>query len=186
MSETWHSSLDGTWNTVWEVLDQGQRDRAAPARHPVLATVGLDGGGEARIVVLRVADAEMRVLAVHTDLSSNKVSELRRVPDATLLVWDAGRALQIRLRVRVRILSGHDVATEWEQVPQAARGNYGGPSPGMRVDGPVPTDAGGDAARFAVMECAIGEIETLHLGADAHARARFVAEDGFAGAWIAP
>jgi len=186
MSDAWSETLDGTWDMVWTMLEDGVARRDSPARHPVLASVGLSGGGEARVVVLRDADPETRVLTVHTDLASNKVSELRRVPDATLLVWDADRALQIRVRVRVRILSGPDVAVEWDQVPGAARGNYGGPEPGRRVDGPIAKAGPGDGTRFAVMDCAIGEIETLHLGEAAHARARFVAEDGFAGAWIAP
>ena len=55
MSETGHS-LAATLDRAWAMLAAGVADRTAPARHPVLATVGRGGGAEARVVVLRGAD----------------------------------------------------------------------------------------------------------------------------------
>ena len=62
-------TLDDTLNDVWQRLGRGVADRKAPARHPVLATVGKNGG-EARMVVLRGADRATGCLEVHTDRKS--------------------------------------------------------------------------------------------------------------------
>ncbi|MEL7460882.1 MAG: pyridoxamine 5'-phosphate oxidase family protein [Pseudomonadota bacterium] len=173
-------TLEDTLNDVWQRLGRGVADRRAPARHPVLATAGPDGG-EARMVVLRGADRASGCLEIHTDAASAKVAELRANPKATVLIWDPKARLQIRLRVDVTITVGDGPA--WARVPDTARGVYGGsPPPGAPIDTPGDHAANPTPARFAVLTCTIREIETLTLD-DPHRRARF--RDNTAG-WIAP
>ena len=93
---------------AWQKIARGVADRRAPARHPVLATVGREGGGEARIVVLRGADRQAATLVLHTDGASAKVGEVRAEPRATLLVWDPGARLQIRMRATIAARPGGD------------------------------------------------------------------------------
>ena len=159
---------------------RGVADRRAPARHPVLATVG-SNGAEARVVVLRAADREAETLTIHTDSASGKVAELRETPGAALLVWDAEAKLQIRLRATVDILMGD--AETFARLPDAARANYGGtPAPGTPIPDPGAHDPAPDARRFTLLLAHVREIETLHLGTP-HRRARF--RDGEA-TWLAP
>ena len=64
MTEIW-GDLDATLSHVWTLLETG----AAPARTLALATVGLRGGGEARMVVLRAAFRGENLLQIHTELN---------------------------------------------------------------------------------------------------------------------
>jgi pyridoxamine 5'-phosphate oxidase len=184
MNDIWRNPA-ATLDQVWQRLEQGVSDRTAPARHPVLATVG--DGGEARIVVLRAARRDTATVDLHTDLRSAKVAHVRAEPRATLLVWDPASHLQIRLRMRIRILTGDGVAPDWDRVPQGARLVYGAdPAPGRPVSSPDAVILSADPAAFAVLRGTITQIETLHLGPDLHRRCMFSATDGWQGQWLAP
>ncbi|MEM9248488.1 MAG: pyridoxamine 5'-phosphate oxidase [Pseudomonadota bacterium] len=198
MTETDHCArLADLYEDVWQRLGRGVADRRAPARHPVLATVGEarpggtrdpdQGGfaGEARIVVLREADKALGRLTIHTDEASGKVAEIRALPWATLLVWDVRARVQIRLRCRIGIRSG--TQAEWARVPDPSRRAYGGaPPPGTPISAPDEYVPDADPARFTVLEADIAEIELLHLGQEQHLRAVFRRTDGWRGAWLAP
>lgn len=174
------ATLEGTLDQVWQRLGRGVADRRAPARHPVLATAGAEGG-EARVVVLRGLDRAAGTLEIHTDTASGKVADLRANPGATLLVWDEKAKLQIRLRVTIAIAEADPAA--WARVPDTARGVYGGtPPPGTPITAPQDHAPAPDPARFAVLTARLREIETLHLGTP-HRRAMF--RDGGA-TWLAP
>lgn len=183
----WFETLPGTYDEVWRRLQRGVADAKAPARHPVLATVGAaaaEPSGEARIVVLRGADQDGAALEIHTDGASAKVAELRTCPRATLLVWEDRARLQIRLRVRITVRPG--TPDEWVRVPTASRPVYQStPPPGIPIETPdVPRP---DAEhRFTLLIAEIDEIEALHLGRDRHSRAIFRREDDWAGQWLSP
>lgn len=180
------ASIDGTLDVVWDALARGAADRDAPARHPVLATVG-PAGAEARIVVLRAADRAKARVAIHTDLRSGKVAQLRSDPRASLLVWLPDATLQIRLRVRFALLTGRDADRFWGALPEAARALYGGmPPPGRPVARPEDHAPGQDPDAFCVLDGRVSEIETLKLDATRHRRALFRATDNWRGGWRAP
>lgn len=184
--DDWQHDLGATLDQVWARLARGVADRKAPARHPVLASMGLRGFAEARTVVLRAARRGEARLELHTDRRSSKVAELAAAPGASLHVWDAAARLQMRLRVRVEVLTGEAAAAAWEKVPAQARLQYGGaPPPGEAIAAPSGHAPAADPAAFAVLACHVAEIETLHLG-DPHARALFGAGDGWRGRWLAP
>ena len=183
----WHDDLEDLHDALWRILERGVADRDAPARHPVLATAGLEGGAEARVVVLRAASAEDAVLEVHTDTASAKIGELARDPAVTLLVWDPEVRLQIRMRARAEIMKGAGAARVWDRIPQSARAVYGGaPRPGTGIARPEDFKPGSDPARFAVVTFRAHEIETLHLGPDRHRRALYRESDNWHGVWLAP
>ena len=178
-------TLDSLLRDAWQRLCRGVADRRAPARHPVLATQGVGGGGEARTVVLRAASPSAGTVEIHTDALSAKVCELEAEPRATLLVWDAKARLQIRLRVTARLV--HADGEAWARVPQAARGTYGGdPPPGQGIPGPEAHAPGAERQRFTRVVCEIDEIELLRLDPDRHRRAVYRQADAWAGAWRAP
>lgn len=171
---------------VWAILAAGVRDAGAAARLPVMATQGAAGWPEARTVVLRAADAGAGTLDVHTDVLSTKVAELRVTPRATLHVWDAAAAMQIRLRCDVAVLSGAAVRAAWDLVPDLSRLSYGAvPPPGSAVAGPGDFVSRPGAARFAVLRCAVVAMDLLHLGRP-HRRAGFARADGWRGQWLVP
>jgi pyridoxamine 5'-phosphate oxidase len=183
----WYTELATTFDEVWRELARGVADRHAAARHPAVATVGRDGGGEVRTVVLRAADRAAGRVAFHTDLAATKVAEIRAAPRLALMVWDAHLRLQIRLRATAEVHTGAAVADVWAELSEAERANYGGaPTPGTPLAAPEDHEAGADPRRFAVVRCALDEIETLHLGPDRHRRARFTAAAGWRGTWQAP
>ena len=177
------TGLAATLSEAWAMLEAGLADRAAPARHIVLATSG-PGGPEARLLVLRGADRGAGTLTLWTDAATAKATELAADPRAALLVWEPEARLQIRLRARVALRSG--TPAEWDALPAAARALYGGtPAPGMPVAAPDAHRATPDAARFTVLTATVLEVETLRL-AEPHERAIFRRSDGFAGTWLAP
>jgi hypothetical protein len=181
------ATLAGLHAMAWACLVRGVSDRRAPARYPALATSGADGWPALRTVVLRRADPEAATVEVHSDLRAGKIADLSPGPPrAALLVWDAGRALQIRLRGEITVLSGPEAAGRWARVPPASRAGYGAePPPGTPIPAADAYVRRADPAAFAVLELAIASIDTLHLG-DPHRRARFDRADGWAGCWLVP
>jgi hypothetical protein len=183
----WYTTLDGLRDGVWQRLSRGVADASAPARHPTLATVGLQGGPEVRTVVLRAADRASGAVQVHTDTGSAKVAELRKTPLAALHVWDHTAHLQIRLRGTVDIGTGDQVAHLWSRVPDGSRASYGvTPAPGTPIPASDAYQRIPDAGRFAVLTMSIAQIDVVHLSGDYHRRAVFTRQDGWHGGWRAP
>lgn len=186
MSE-WFEELAGTLDMVWARLAAGLSDADAPARYPAFCNVGAGASAEARIVRLRGAARAEGVVSFHTDLMSQKVAQLARNDRASLVIWDAPLAFQIRLRVRAVVSSGAEVAHLWPQIPPASQRAYGGqPPPGREIPDPGAHDPAIDPARLAVVTCRIDEIDTVNLTEPRHHRALFRRSDGFAGSWLAP
>lgn len=181
------TTLPGFFHRAWDALEAGARDAAAPARRVTLATVAIDGGAAARTVVLRGADRASGLLEIHTDLASAKVAELRRDPVATVLAWIAPDRLQLRARIAVAVREGPALDATWADVPETSRISYGGrPEPGRPLTRPEAYRETVERARFGVLSGRVTSLDLVHLGFDLHRRARFDAEDGFAGRWVGP
>ena len=61
-----HNDLAATLKFAWQMVGRGVQDRRSAFHTPVLATQSL-GGPQARVLVLRAADAQARTLTFHTD-----------------------------------------------------------------------------------------------------------------------
>ena len=171
---------------AWDHLRNGVADAQAPARLLSFATVSPDGRPEVRTVALRAVDPVQAVLEVHTDLVTPKVASLRSTPIAALHAWIAPAEVQIRASARVDILSGDAVESQWVAVPSASRVSYGTiPDPGQPIDAAFEYDKPADRNRFAVLRCALTEIDLVHLG-PRHHRAIYVSQDDWRGSWVAP
>lgn len=180
-------TLEGLRGQAWRRLARGVADRRSAARHPTLATVALDGGAEARTVVLRAVDVASAMLEFYTDRASAKAVELQRMPRAGLHVWDARVRLQIRLRLLVSPLPEEEALARWRQVPARSRPAYGGdPAPGQPLSHAEDYTDAVDPERFLPLRCQVQAMELLHLGAALQRRALFERRDGFAGRWLAP
>lgn len=186
MNAPW-DDLAASHEAVWQRLARALADRKAAFRTPVLATVGTAGGAEARTVVLRGVDRDAAHVEVYTDRRTPKVAELAAQPRATLLFWDARARLQVRLRVDGMVLDDDLAASRWDALPSVARRDYAAlATPSAYLAGDDLRTAEPDARHFAVLRFTVHEIETLHLGADAHRRALFRRADGWTGQWLQP
>lgn len=182
----WAHSLAGLFQEAWTRLHRGVHDRRAATRHPTLATVCPDGRPQARTVVLRRADKAEASVSIYTDLRSGKIIDLQATDWAALHIWDSAAHLQLRMTARAKISAGEEITPLWEQMPEHARHAYGGsPAPGTSIDSALEYDKKPSQAAFAVVALAIEDMDVLYLG-QAHKRARFRRDDGWAGQWLVP
>jgi len=187
VTAAWYSDLDGLQAGAWHALAAGVRDATHPMRRVVFGTLGRTGGPETRIVALRDADRGAAQIAVHTDTRSVKWREVAADPRVSVLAWDPGPQLQIRLRGRARRTAGAEAAAAWAAVPDDARGSYGvTPAPGTPIRAADAYTRVPEAARFAILSVAVTEIDVVLLTEDVHRRALFTAGDGWHGTWLAP
>lgn len=180
------NDLQALLDEAWRHLRRGVADARAPARYPTFTTVSPEGRPEARTVALRRADREAAEVEVHTDSETAKVQALRRTPYAAPHVWVPRARFQIRLTMRVDILTGPEVEPQWQRVPPASRISYGTvPTPGTPIPKVYAYDKTAERARFVVLRCQVTDIDLVHLG-DPHRRAMYHREEGWTGTWIAP
>lgn len=180
------NDLQGFLDGAWVQLARGVSDGQSAARFPTFATVSADGMPQARTVALRAACRDSGTVEVHTDIATTKVSELKQSPWAALHIWVPQEELQIRLSTRVEILTGRGVAAQWTRVPPASRVSYGTePAPGTPIAHATAYEKPAVQDRFAVLRCTIRDMDLVHLG-QPHRRARYVADEGWSGVWLAP
>jgi len=87
---------------------------------PVLTSVGLEGALQARTFVLRHVDVASWQLTFYTDSRSNKVLELQKNAQATVVFWNKRLGWQIRLQSRVTVLTeGFEVTEAWSRLCQS-------------------------------------------------------------------
>lgn len=182
----WFETTKGLWSACWRqlVVDAVQ---LKPNARTVLATIGLHGGPEARMVVLRGADRAAGSVAVHTDSGTTKIAELHADPRASLHIWNEQAQLQMRLRGAVRIATGDGAGSAWARVPDGSRSNYGvTPTPGTVIAASDAYKRVPDPARFTVLTLEIAEMDVVHLSDDYHRRVLYRRDDGWQGQWLAP
>lgn len=183
----WDDTLISIETTVWDVLHTAADDLGASSRLCAFATNSQMGGPEVRQVVLRAADREARQVVIHTDASSTKMLELRADARASVLVWEAERQLQIRLKGMVEIALGSKVQDVWGALPETSLVNYGvTPAPGTPIPAFDAFERRPDPERLAVLTLHVAEIDAVVLAPDVHRRALFRRADDWSGQWLAP
>ncbi len=189
--------LAATLERCWAMLARGATDRRSPAHTPAVASITADGLPDQRVMVLRDACADQRLLRFHTDARSPKIAQCAQGSPAHVLVYDVDAKVQLRIRCRASAMSdGEQADAAWAASTNFARRCYlTVAAPGMAVDAPQsglpaaisglePTDAQIAPARvnFAVIIMDVIGIDWLHLANSGHRRARF-AWDGERSAW---
>lgn len=189
------NDLDETLAEAWRLLARGVADRRSPMHHPTVATIGVDGRPRLRTVVLRGVDAAERRLRFHTDLRSEKVTELRVEPGIALHAYDPRAKIQLRVEGRATIHSDDAVAeAAWAASRPMSRVCYGtSPAPGRPLAEasaftlPDETDTDGGRTNFAAVLITVTSIEWLYLAYGGHRRALFRFEpDGVERTWLVP
>ena len=181
MSEDF-TSLDTTLEAVWTRLENGPREKTAPANVVCLATNG-SIGANARMVVLRKTDRENSALQFFTHAASGKIKDVEKNPNAELLVWDRGSQLQVRLKAHLEVTEIDDAT--WAALGDGAKLNYAtDPLPGSTISAPsVAWAARSDHTQMKQITAHIQSIETLHISPEGLYRAVF---DNTGSRWIAP
>ncbi|WP_342078323.1 pyridoxamine 5'-phosphate oxidase family protein [Yoonia sp. SS1-5] len=182
----WFETLEALHAEIWDSVVQGIGNSDHPTRTPTFATVSPKGWPEARTVVLRAVDTEYGTLAFYTDLFSDKIRSLQATPRAALHIWDAEKALQIRMSMHVKIASGDAVKSIWANLPEHSKLSYGvDPAPGQPIKQALNYSKTPDPAAFAVLNCEVLTIDAVHLGDD-HRRAIYSRSDDWMGHWLSP
>jgi hypothetical protein len=203
---------DATLETIlaaaWSLLERAAARAPEDWRWPVLASVDPTeperGVADARVVVLRRADARAWTLEVHSDARAGKLAQLRAAPHACLVFHDRSRELQLRAWVDASVHEGDAIARRaWDALHASSRRAYLAPrTPGEPTAAPDANQPAGLGARlpdaaesepgfasFAAIVLRVRTLEWLRLDRAGHHRARFEA-DSAGGApamcWLRP
>ncbi|MEM8552882.1 MAG: pyridoxamine 5'-phosphate oxidase family protein [Pseudomonadota bacterium] len=188
-----YSDIEEAERAAWDMLVRGALSRKSAFHQVTVATVGPDGLPEARTVVLRQADRAGKHLRFNTDVRSAKYASLMRAPQCTLLFYDHGAKVQVRVRGAARLKNGCDECRSvWNTMREMSKECYRQKvGPGAALTGPA--GAEGDLLddeegfhNFALVPVAVARLEWLYLAAAGHRRAEFTYGDGVGRRWIAP
>ena len=188
-----YDDLQGSCDYGWAMLERGAADRRSAFHTPTVATIGLDGRPRLRTIVLRACDTANRSLRFHTDARSDKINELRANPRAAMHFYDAGAKIQLRLDVRLDMLTGAARDDAWAKTRPMSRECYQvTTAPGCTIDTPeqvvfdaAATDDG--AVHFVPVAAHVEAMEWLYLAARGHRRARFdFTANPPAASWLVP
>ena len=176
------TSLEGTLEAVWRLLEAGPKDRNSPANVVCLATSSSEGA-YARMVVLRMTDRSHHTLHFFTHATSEKLKQLKVNSRGEVLVWDEKSQFQIRLKVRLSVEKIDE--NLWSNLGEGAKLNYAtDPLPGTPIASPnIAWTASSDHKQMKRLLAQVQSIETLHIASEGLYRAEF---DDNGSRWIAP
>lgn len=192
-----YDDLAASLEEARSLLAEGANSRHCAAHTPVVATIGCDGIPAQRVMILRAMDWNARSLRFHTDPRSHKTAEIITNGAASVLVYDPGPKIQLRLSGVAQIeTDGADVDQAWQESTLFARRCYlseagPGTAVGQPVSGlpswvegrsPVESEIGSARANFAILRFNFARIEWLYLANAGHRRAIWN-WDSVAGQW---
>jgi len=155
---------------LWGYLADIAADSSNPARVITLATIDCEGLPQARSVILREANAWS--LTVYTDKRSPKLDQLRRQPQAQLLLWDRDRRWQLRCVATTEVIAeGAETDRLWEKVKDthAAQDYLTPQAPGEILD---VNSAAQVQPQLGILRFHLTEIDWLELRREGHRRQR--------------
>ena len=181
-----HNDLAATLRFAWQMIGRGVQDRRSAFHTPVLSSNSPDGP-QARVLVLRAADAPGRTLIFHTDTRSAKLPELAADPRVALTFYDAARKAQVRINGTATAHANNALSQQrWAASRPSSLRCYLGAQPSAasslptsglpaHVEGREPELAELAIAEphFAVLTVDVLQLEWLHLHTRGQRRARF-------------
>jgi pyridoxamine 5'-phosphate oxidase len=182
----WYDDAAGSLEQAWGLLTRGVNDRHSGFHTPTVTNVGANGFPHARVMVLREAHAQNRILRFHTDVRSEKIADMKLNPRVSVTGYDARAKVQIRIEGRVHVHFKDDIAQDAWRASKAMSQMCYGVSPGS---GSLIEEAGGYTMPTTAQEAAMGEahfcalrihvstLEWLYLARQGHRRLRCVYDD---------
>ena len=174
---------------IFAMLTRGVADRKSPFHTPTIATVGIDGNPQARVIVVRKFLPDERILLFHTDLRSPKIVEIERNKQIAWLFYHPSEKLQVRISGKAKIhFDENDVLKlkQWQGTWNFGRRCYMGKAPSQFAQNATsglleaiaevePTTEESEAGfpNFAVISTKINSIDYLELHAKGHRRSLF-------------
>jgi pyridoxamine 5'-phosphate oxidase len=170
-----------------DLLTRANADKNSPLRWPVLASVNIHEGPEARMVVMRRFDREARQIFIYSDARSGKMHDIAANPQVELVFFSRPHMLQIRARGEARAHMGDEMAANhWQQVGEAARRDYvSAAAPGTALDAPaIQTQS---QSHFAVLVITLTRLDVLSLKGETQSRVIAQAQgEGWLAALVRP
>ena len=173
---------------AWKTLELAGVDHQSALHFPTLISQG-DPYPEGRVVVLRqVASGKFRI---YTDTRSPKVEELRNTSRTSLLFWDPGDRLQIRVKGTTTFLSEGETAKLFSGFSVEQTSDYGSdlpPGTPIPPKGTPKEEATPDQHYFCVLEVVAEKMDILQLQNQGHLRLQFEkgTDGSWAGCWVVP
>ena len=196
-----YNNKDLIFDEIWTLLSRGVVDRSEDFRLPVII-VNKGDFADGRIVVLRGAFKDRRVLRFHTDLRSSKIEALKHNQNIYFLFYNKRRKIQVRAKGLATIHHKNSITEEaWKKTQVISRKCYLAtnapgtssvdPNPGYpkELEGKNPkiedTEIGFE--NFCVIESKIVEMEWLYLASQGHRRAKLtINENDVSAEWLTP
>ncbi len=187
MTPTNLTAFETLLQEIWNGLERGVADSHHAFHTPVLGTFS-QRGISLRTVVLRKAQPAQRTLICHTDVRSDKVTELRQNEAVSWMFYSPEDKIQIRAEGTAKVYHQDEIAQEgWQNSRLSSRRAYvaltgpGTPTPEPESGLPdflidrSPTLEESEAGwpNFAVIVCTIERFDWLYLAAKGHQRAQF-------------
>ena len=190
-----YKTLKETLDASFKVLENAIENRRNLFHTPVLSTCS-DSKINSRVIVLRGFDPEKRALRIHTDSRSRKIKDISENSDATLLGYDPGLKIQLKLHGSIDTHYQDKIADlAWRDSQEMSKVCYSvSESPGKKIDDPRNYDVDSENINinegyknFAVINFHFNSLEFLYLMSSGHRRSIHVWEaEELISNWIVP
>ena len=190
-----YETLEETLEASIKVLENAGENRRNLFHTPVLSTIS-DSKINSRVIVLRAFDPEKRTLRIHTDSRSRKIKDVSENSDATLLGYDPGLKIQLKLHGSIDTHYQDNIADlAWRDSQEMSKVCYSiSESPGKEIDDPGKYDVDSENINidegyknFAVINFHFNSLEFLYLRSSGHRRSIHVWEtEELRSNWMVP
>ena len=190
-----YERLEETLEASMKILEDAIENRRNLFHTPVLSTFS-DSKINSRVIVLRGFDPAKRTLRIHTDSRSRKIKDVSENSDATLLGYDPGLKIQLKLHGSIDTHYQDNIADlAWRDSQEMSKVCYSvSGSPGKEIDDPGEYDVDPENIdlnvgykNFAVIKFHFNSLEFLHLRSSGHRRSMHVWEtEELRSNWMVP
>ena len=190
-----YKTLEETLDASFKVLENAIENRRSLFHTPVLSTFS-DSKINCRVIVLRAFDPEKRILRIHSDSRSRKIKDVSENSDATLLGYDPGLKIQLKLHGSIDTHYQDNIADlAWKDSQEMSKVCYSiSESPGKEIDDPGKYDVDSENINidegyknFAIINFHFNSLEFLYLRSSGHRRSIHVWEtEELRSNWMVP
>ena len=196
-----YDDLEKTYENIWDQLIIGKSKSKSELHQGYISTFN-DSFPSVRTVVLRHVDKKNNTISFHTDIRSSKIDEIKKNNAVTMLFYDHGKKIQIKVSGKAEVNHKNDKAKiAWDNSRSFSKKCYVvEKAPGTPSDEPtsgylpeheneLPDDdlLQNGYNNFTLVEIQIHSIEWLYLHRQGHRRALFTSTNGSLNKeWLTP